>query len=220
MQHISTAPQGHVYLDVIDPEDSGMKAKARLWKSQGAARFRTEVAARGEDLRKGEKVFILVRPELHPRYGFSLIVTDIAFADSLGPAERKLREALQRLSFEGMKDKNRGLTDPTVVFRVALIAPHNSEGQHDFLKIVESQRTRAPIYVQKFTATFQSENAPLEIVAQIGRAIDWNPDVIVVVRGGGSKADLLYLNTYEIGLAICSCPLPCGLGSDILLTER
>ena len=31
-------------------------------------------------------------------------------------------------------------------------------------------------------------------------------------RGGGSKADLLYLNDYEIGRAICNCPVPIWSG--------
>jgi exonuclease VII large subunit len=155
---------------------------------------------------------LLAKPEIHPKFGFSLIVTDIHFLDTLGPAERKLRDAIKKLAAEGIIRKNATVPDPEFILRVAVIAPVNSEGQRDFVRILESERERAPIQIRTFPAVFQSENAPTEISDGLLRAALWKPDVIVLVRGGGSKADLLYLNDYAIGRAICDCPIPVWSG--------
>ena len=132
----TVATRGHVYLGLVDSEDAQAKTRANLWNTQGAAQLRKAEQARGETLRKGEKLFLLARPELHPEYGFSLVVSDIHFADTTGPAERALRQAIKRLTAEGIIGKNRGLAEPEIILRVALIAPRAAEGRQDFLQIL------------------------------------------------------------------------------------
>jgi exonuclease VII large subunit len=56
-QDIRTPESGHVYLTLVDPVDTGATAKANLWNSQGGNQYRKAVEARGEPLRKGEKLF-------------------------------------------------------------------------------------------------------------------------------------------------------------------
>ncbi len=212
VQAIKTAGRGHVYLTLVDIEGGQAQTRGNLWQSQGAQRLAELERARGETLSKGEKVFVLCTPEYHPTYGFSVTVIDIQFADTLGPAERALRQALKRLTNEGLISRNRELPNPQIVFRAALIAPRAAEGSLDFQRILVQERNRAPILVRQYHATFQGEGAAQEIPIAISRACAWEPDVIVLARGGGSKADLLYLNNYAIGRAICDCQVPVWSG--------
>jgi exodeoxyribonuclease VII large subunit len=212
VQAIRTADRGHVYLTLVDVDRGQAQTKGNLWASRGAQRLAELEQARGERLSKGEKVFVLCTPEYHPTYGFSVTVNDIQFADTLGPAERALRQALKRLKDEGLISRNRELLNPQVVFRVALVAPRAAEGSLDFRRILFQERTRAPIVVRQYQATFQGEGAAQEIPIAISRACGWQPDLIVLARGGGSKADLLYLNNYTIGRAICDCQVPVWSG--------
>jgi exodeoxyribonuclease VII large subunit len=99
-----------------------------------------------------------------------------------------------------------------IAFRIALITPKAAEGSLDFQRILLREQARAPTIVNVYHATFQSEFAAQEIPSALNRAIAGKPDLIVVVRGGGSKADLLYLNSYPIGRAICECPIPVWTG--------
>src|SRR5262249_12218714 len=207
-----TSDRGHVYLTLVDVQGSQAQTKGNLWQSRGAQRLSQVELARGEKLSRGEKVYVLCVPEYHPTYGFSLTVTDIQFADTLGPAERALRQAIKRLTNEGMISRNRDLPSPQVVFRVALIAPKAAEGFLDFQRILFREHHRAPTLVRVYHSTFQSEGAAQDIPIAIARACAWHPDVIVLVRGGGSKADLLYLNDYSIGRAICECQVPVWSG--------
>jgi exodeoxyribonuclease VII large subunit len=209
VQAIKTSERGHVRLTLVDGQ---ARTTGNLWQGRGAQRLEEIVWARGETLRTGEKVFLLCKPEYHPTYGFTLTVADIQFTDTLGPAERALRQALKRLTHEGLIARNRELPNPQVVFRVALIAPRAAAGSLDFQRILFQERNRAPILVREYQAIFQGETAAHEIPMAISRACGWKPDVIVLARGGGSKADLLYLNNYVIGRAICDCQTPVWSG--------
>jgi exodeoxyribonuclease VII large subunit len=98
VQDVRRHDNGHVYLALVDPDDARAKAQAKLWRSGGAARFQEEETARGEPLKRGEKVFLLVTPELHSVFGFSIIASDIHFSDTLGP--RSVPAATLLLGFE------------------------------------------------------------------------------------------------------------------------
>jgi exodeoxyribonuclease VII large subunit len=212
VQEIKYHQNDHVFLTLVDVEGGQAHTKGNLWQSTGAQRLAQIEQTRGERLRKGEKIFVLCRPEYHPTFGFSITIADIQFAETIGPAEQALRDALKRLRIEGILSRNRDLPGPQVVFRVALVAPRMAEGSLDFQRILSREYDRAPTLVRVHHATFQSEAAAQEIPTAIATACAWHPDIIVLARGGGSKADLLYLNNYSIGRAICDCPVPVWSG--------
>jgi exodeoxyribonuclease VII large subunit len=221
VQAIKISPAGHVYLTLVDAPGGQAQTKGNLWQSNGARRLKELEATRGEQLSKGEKVFVLCKPEYHPTYGFSLTVTDIQFADMLGPAERALRQAVKRLKDEGLFSCNGELAVPQMILRVAIIAPRGAEGLADFQRILFEERARAPVLLKTLHAAFQGDTASKEIPTAISEACVWRPDVIVLARGGGSKADLLYLNNYLIGRAICDCDVPVwsGIGHSKIVQD-
>jgi len=54
----------------------------------------------------------------------------------------------------------------------------------------------------------QGMEAPTEIVAAIGALQDWEVDVIILARGGGSFEDLYPFNTEEVARAIAASRIP------------
>jgi exodeoxyribonuclease VII large subunit len=166
-QDIKRAEQGHVYLTLVDANEGQVSTRAILWASQGGQRLANREQERGEALGRGEKIIALCSPEYHTSYGFRLIVTDIQFADTLGPAERRLRDALKKLAREGIITKNQELPVPFVALRVALITPRLAEGSLDFQQILLQERKRAPTLVRVYHAVFQSEAAAQDIPTAI-----------------------------------------------------
>lgn len=47
-----------------------------------------------------------------------------------------------------------------------------------------------------------------EVITALGRLVSQAPDVIVITRGGGSRADLSWFDQKELAVAIAECPVP------------
>jgi exodeoxyribonuclease VII large subunit len=101
----------HLYITVIETDTNGTKIaqlEVRIWaagKEKLLTRFTTGTG--GEKLRKGIRVLLKLRPELHPVFGFSATVEDIDPTFTLGDAAKKLIAIRNRLIEEGSHDRQR-----------------------------------------------------------------------------------------------------------------
>jgi exodeoxyribonuclease VII large subunit len=70
--------------------------------------------------------------------------------------------------------------------------------------------------VNVFAATVQGKEAPKSLMEALGRAQAWEPDVVVVVRGGGSALDLDAFNDLDLCLAFSQSlhPVLTGIGHE------
>lgn len=73
------------------------------------------------------------------------------------------------------------------------------------------------------TATFQGNTAATSLIESLGSGLrqwastfNFPPDLIVIIRGGGSVNDLAYLNDYELAALLCkrSVPIWVGIGHE------
>jgi exodeoxyribonuclease VII large subunit len=77
---------------------------------------------------------IKVRAKFDPQYGFSVNVEDIDSSYTLGDIARRYQQILERLTTEGLLNKNKLIPTPFDIQNVLVIAPENAAGLGDFKK--------------------------------------------------------------------------------------
>jgi exodeoxyribonuclease VII large subunit len=146
-------------------------------------------------------------PRLHNQYGFSFNVQSIRPAGE--GSIRKAANLLQtQLAAEGIFDQERKRPLPYPPQRIALVASKQSAAYADFVKIINARW--AGLSIEHIDVQVQGEIAP----AQIASAIEqFNstlkpPDVLVLIRGGGSTEDLAAFSTEQVTRAVSSSRIP------------
>ncbi len=172
----------------------------------------------GGELKQGMKVLIYAECSLHPIYGIQLELLDVDPNYTLGDMEAKLKRIRAGLIQEGIYRKNKELSSPLDFTRILLITPEQAAGLGDFLQNIELLQKSGLIEVIVETAVFESSDSGRQISSRIKQYCQDinNLDAIVIIRGGGPKTSLAWLNDYQIAESICNCPVPvvAGVGHE------
>ncbi len=211
---------GHCYLELVEKGgDNGVptaQARAVIWRSgypRIAAYFEAET---GQRLAAGIRILAKVAVSYHELYGFSLQITDIDAAYTLGDMERQRQETIARLKQDGVWEMNREIPIPLPVQRVAVVSSVNAAGYRDFCKELEKCPYR--IEHRLFDAFMQGAAAEESIIAALCAVADAEEtfDAVVLIRGGGSASDLNCFNAYRLCSYLAQFPLPVltGIGHD------
>lgn len=161
-------------------------------------------------------------PRLHPQYGFSVNVLSIQPAGE--GTIRRAAELLQaKLAAEGLFDEERKRLLPYPPERIGLITSKESAAYADFVKILRARWPATEIVLKDVQV--QGEPAVQQIVeaVQLFNEQAGPPDVLVLVRGGGSPEDLAAFSTEQVVRAVAGSRVPTlvaiGHEIDISLTE-
>ena len=161
-------------------------------------------------------------PKLHNLYGFSVTVQKISLAGegSIKRAAELLKAQLQK---EGLFDPARKRSLPYPPQTIGLVASKQSAAYADFVKIMNARW--GGVEMQLIDVQVQGESAPSLVVGAIEQfnAAAVVPDVLVVIRGGGSAEDLAAFNTEQVTRAVSASRVPTivaiGHETDISLAE-
>jgi len=207
---------GHCYIDLVDP-DSGRRPGAVLhvkcWQSTWA-RLRRTLEHAGVALQRG--MVVLMRGTLDfykPKGEIGFVLSEIDVTALLGGLALRRAELLRALDAEGLRTRNRALGVPDVPLRVGLVASPGSEGYRDF--VGQLARSGFAFSVTVAATSVQGVGAPGAISRAIGRLASLGParlDVVVVVRGGGSKGDLAAFDAEPVARAIATSSVPVWTG--------
>jgi len=216
---LSLSRNVHFYLELSDHDREGhevAKARAILWKERADALFERFKESTGVAFQAGIKVLLQVRVEFHTRYGFSLDILDIDPYFTLGEIEAQLNRIRTRLKKEGLYLKNKQHPKVTEFCKVAVIAPPQAAGLGDFKSQADVLTQFKLCEFHYYSAHFQGQNITTDIPMALGlvnQAHLHSPfDAVVMIRGGGAKAELFQLNVYEIAKVICTAELPVIVG--------
>jgi exodeoxyribonuclease VII large subunit len=212
----------HCYLELIEKseKDESLLARVRatIWASRYGMLRPFFEASTGTRLKSGIKILCKASVEFHPLYGLSLNITDIDPSYTLGDLARKKQEVIQRLRMEGVFDMNKGLPFPLVPQRIAVISSETAAGYGDFAESICNNSHGFHFYTTLFPAIMQGEGAPLSITSAMEKIYESESDFdcVVLIRGGGSKADLESFNHYDLAYFITQFPLPVitGIGHE------
>lgn len=161
-------------------------------------------------------------PRLHQRYGFSFNFSSIMPVGA-GSIKRASELLAAKLEAEGLfaPERKRLLPYPPKV--IGLITASPSAALADFLQILKNRW--AGLRIDLYPVNVQGETATDEI----SRALEFFsaqsdlPDVVVVIRGGGSPEDLAAFNSEVVTRAVASSRVPTlvaiGHESDTSLAE-
>lgn len=216
--HLKSDRNGHYYLDLIETQNGDVvaKATAQIWNYSVTHLKESLGSDFYQVLKPGSEILCFCKVVFHTVYGMSFIITLVDVQYSLGALERKKRAVTEQLVREGMLDKNKKNALPRVPQRIALIASPNTSGYADFIKQLTQNAYGFHYSVETFATKVQGETAAAEITVQLQRIEARNFDVVVLLRGGGSKFDLEPFNDYELAKAIAGCMLPVitGIGHE------
>lgn len=167
-------------------------------------------------LEDGMKVIAEVRPKLTNWGKFSLTVEKI-IPKGEGSLKKSFEILKEKLSREGLFSDKRKRQIPRNPQKIAVISSIQAAGYADFIKIINERWGGLKIRV----AHTQVQGAVA--ADQIIRAIDFLnsqselPDVIAIIRGGGSADDLAVFNDEKLVRAVANSRVPIitGIGHEI-----
>lgn len=198
---------GHLYFSVKD-ETSKINA---IMFSRSASKLDFKPV-------DGTKVLIAGRISVYEATGNYQIYVDEMLEDGVGNLYVAFEKLKKKLSSEGLFDSKYKKVIPKVPKRVGIITASTGAAVRD---IITTIRRRFPVCETiLFPTLVQGEGAKDDIVRNISRAKDYDLDVLIVGRGGGSIEDLWAFNEEVVARAIfeCSIPIISAVGHEVDFT--
>lgn len=199
---VSLSSLGHLYFSLKD--------EAALLS---CAMFRSALG-RGPIFQKGDRIELLGHVDIYaPRGRLQMVGTRWrpAGVGSLYEAFLKLKAKLEA---EGLFASERKKTIPRFVRRVVLVTSAQAAAYGDVLRTLER---RTPwVKIMHVDSLVQGADAPAALISALIAAQALTPDVILLVRGGGSYEDLQAFNDEELArtIAALNVPVICGVGHE------
>lgn len=164
----------------------------------------------------GMKVIITATPKLTQWGKFSLTVKSIRPSGE-GSLKKSFELLLAKLDREGLFAPERKRPLPTLPQHIAVISSPQAAGYADFIKIIGDRWGGLRIDVA--AVTVQGADAPDQIIRALRYFNEQEqlPEVIVIIRGGGSADDLSAFNDEQLVRAIASSRVPTltGIGHEV-----
>ena len=200
-------------MDLVDSATRGREVptlRAKCWRSAWAP-IKLALTRAGLALEEGAVVRIRGYLDLYaPRGELGFIVTAIDLEAlqlaTLGEHARRREALLRKLEAEGLLEVNRTRPFPVVPLRVGLVASRGTEGYNDFVGMLEASGFSFQVTLAK--TAVQGARAIQSVVSAIRALESRGAEVICVVRGGGSQADLATFDHEAVARAVAACPVP------------
>lgn len=218
---------GHFWFELVERRESELiaKADAVVWayNRRVVENFKDTT---GIPIQEGMKILFYGKASFHERHGFKLIIEQIDPAFTLGEMALRRKEVLNRLSREGLIDRNKSFELPLVIQRIAVVSSFRAAGYEDFCRILIENTHGFSFKLTLFDAIVQGDSAVDSIVEALRKiSMDYEKfDAVALIRGGGSVVDLQCFDEYELARAIALMPLPVltGIGHtrDITVSDH
>jgi len=164
----------------------------------------------------GMQLRVLATPKVRDATGF--LSLNVAKYQPIG--EGSIQKALlllkQKLEKEGLFQTDRKRPLPDIIQKIAVISSVGSAGYKDFIKILGERA--GGLEIEVINTAVQGLKAPEEIIQALQQFNEQaTADVIVIVRGGGSKDDLAAFNDEVLARAVRASRLPVlvGVGHEV-----
>ena len=199
--------RGHLYFTLKD-ENSRLSAVMFAGNTHNLS-FKPE---------DGMNVLVEGRVSTYPATGAYQIYVEKMELDGLGNLYIEYEKLKKKLAAEGLFDEKYKKTIPTYPTKIGIITAPTGAAIKDILSTI---KRRFPVCETiLFPCLVQGEYAKEDIVKQIKCADEYNLDVIICGRGGGSIEDLWTFNEECVARAIfeCNTPIISAVGHEIDFT--
>lgn len=203
VSNLSKPVSGHVYFTIKDRD-----AQIRCAYFAGQARLNPAT------FRTGDRIEVCGHPDVYAKSGdLQIKVTQWRYAGAGALYEAYLR-LKQLLSTEGLFDLSVKKPLPRFVKRVVVVTSAQAAAFQDVIRTV---RRRMPWVELTLSPAFvQGAMAPRSLIEALKRADRAQPDVVLLVRGGGSFEDLMAFNDEKLvrTLRTLNVPVIAGIGHE------
>jgi exodeoxyribonuclease VII large subunit len=209
VSNLVRAASGHVYLSL---KDEGALLRGVVWRSTMAS-----LAIEPAD---GMAVVCHGRIEVYPPRGTYQLTIDRLHALGTGTLEAQLRRLHAQLAAEGLFAAERKRPIPAFPRRIAVVTSPTGAAIADFLETLRGRWLGSEVIL--VPSRVQGAGAAEELAAALATAerLAPRPDVIALVRGGGSLEDLWSFNEEVLVRAVAAAGIPvvAGVGHEIDVT--
>jgi exodeoxyribonuclease VII large subunit len=207
----------HAYFRLVEDTDDGKAAINIQFFANARMRLRPILAKHRLRLGDGLKVRIFGHLDYFAPSGqLGLKMSGLDPRFTLGEMALERDEVVRRLVANGLFDANRRTSVAAAPLRVGVITSTASAAWGDFTH--ELDRSGLAFRVRVIDVRVQGEWA-VDMVSRALRTLTRHDDldVVVLIRGGGSKTELATFDHESIATAIATSPLPVftGLGHEV-----
>jgi exodeoxyribonuclease VII large subunit len=220
IQQLRRAQTGHAYFQLAEKDGNRDHVRAvisvALFKNDRTAVNRSLRETPGVKITDGVEVRIRGRVDYYPPAGrLTFVMTGIDPVFTVGKLAADRDRVLRALATEGLLRKNAELELPLVPLRIGLITSGGSAAYGDFVHELES--SGHAFHVVHADVRVQGAGAWRRIVFALRRLAEVEPDVVVVIRGGGARSDLAPFDAEPVARAIAGMPVPVitGIGHEV-----
>lgn len=203
---------GHLYFSI---KDEGSVINAMMW-----ARDAEKLSFIPED---GTKVLVHGRVTIYEARGTYQIYVQDMLEDGIGELQIKFEKLKRKLMDEGLfyevggtykKNPAKVKTIPKYPNKIGIVTASTGAAIRDILSTIKGRYPLCETIL--FPCLVQGDSAKDDIVKKIHMAENFDLDVLIVGRGGGSIEDLWAFNEEIVARAIYDCKIPVvsGVGHE------
>lgn len=186
---------GHLYFSLKDEKS---RIRAIMFKSQ-AIRLKFTPA-------EGMKVLVKGRISVYEATGdYQIYITDMQ-EDGIGNLYIAFEKLKKKLESEGLFDRSIKKKIPRISRKIGVVTAPTGAAIRDILTTIHRRFPIAEVYL--FPSLVQGEQAASNIASQINKAQEFDLDVLIVGRGGGSFEDLFPFSEEVVARAIYASKIP------------
>jgi exodeoxyribonuclease VII large subunit len=219
VQNLKRYPSGHTYFTLVErAAGTGDRVRARLdcvlFRDDRPAVNRALKEVPGAEL--GNDVDVRIRGRVGAYQGkLQLVMSAIDPVFTVGGIAANRERVLRALAADGVLEVNGRLPLPLVPLRVGLITSRESAAYHDFVHELEISGFAFQVGV--IDVRVQGAAASRRVVWALGELSTRDLDVVVLARGGGSRADLAPFDTELVARAVAAMRVPVftGIGHEV-----
>ena len=204
----SRAASGHCYFTLKDA-DGQLRC----------ALFRRNAAAVTAWPRDGDQVEVVGKLDVYGPRGDLQLIADTLVSVGQGVWFERFVQLKQQLEAEGWFAPERKRALPRHPRSIGVVTSRGAAAWHDVMTALQRRVPHVPVTL--FPASVQGQQAPAELCAALERAYrqhreTGHPQVLLLVRGGGSIEDLWAFNDETLARTLGGAPMPtvCGVGHE------
>jgi exodeoxyribonuclease VII large subunit len=170
-------------------------------------------------LETGREVLVLVQIDFNARYGLKLVIDDIDPAYTLGKLFQQRKELEKLIYIEKLHEPNKRIELTPVIQKIAVLSNDQAAGYHDFVHQLSENAMNYAFSLTLFPISLQGTLVEETVITQLKEILKSENtfDVVLILRGGGSKLDLAGFDSIHICRAISSFPIKIitGIGHEV-----
>lgn len=216
--------RGIAYLDLIEKEEGQSdkviaQQSAVIWQSTLQKLDGKLSEPITGFLEMGREVLVLIQIDFNARYGLKLVIEDIDPAYTLGKLYQQRKELEKLIYAEKLHEPNKIIQLAPVIQKIAVLSNDQAAGYQDFVHQLSENSMNYAFSFILFPISLQGTLVEETVLTQLKAILklDTTFDVVLILRGGGSKLDLAGFDSINICRAISSFPIKIitGIGHEV-----